>query len=150
MDKTLGYSKHERNDATDNSRNGYNDKKVKTSLWEVELDIPRNRKGTFEPQVISKYSRDISDIEDKIISMYERGMSTTDINNHLKEINGMSFSPPQISRITDKIMEEAIKAIYPDTKVQRCIVHQIRNTLRQYFQQMTPFKKFFIWPLKTC
>ncbi len=60
MEETLGYSKYERNDATDNSRNGYNDKKVKTSLGEVELDIPRDRKGTFKPQVIPKYSRDIS------------------------------------------------------------------------------------------
>ncbi|GLI54512.1 hypothetical protein PM10SUCC1_00270 [Propionigenium maris DSM 9537] len=93
MEETLGYSKYERSNAVDNSRNGYNDKKVKTSLGEVELDIPRDRKGTFEPQVIPKYSRDISDIEDKIISMYGRGMSTTDINDHLEEIYGMSFSP---------------------------------------------------------
>ncbi len=83
MEETLGYPKYGRNDAADNSRNGYNDKKVKTSLGEVELDIPRDRKGTFEPQVIPKYSRDISDMEDKIISMYGRGMSTTDINDHL-------------------------------------------------------------------
>ncbi len=102
MEETLGYSKYERNDATDNSRNGYNDK------------------GTFEPQVIPKYSRDISDIEDKIISMYGRGMSTTDINDHLEKIYGMSFLLPQISRITDKVMEEAnqwksrsLKACYP-------------------------------------
>ncbi len=120
MKETLGYSKYERNNATDNSRNGYNDKKVKTSLGEVELDISRDRKGTFKPQVIPKYSRDISDIEDKIISMYGRGMSTTDINDHLEEIYGMNFSSTQISRITDKVMEEAnqwksrpLKSCYP-------------------------------------
>ncbi len=69
MDETLGYSKYERNSNTNNSRNGNNQKKVKTSLGEVELDIPRDREGIFEPQVVPKYSRDISDIEDKIISM---------------------------------------------------------------------------------
>ena len=222
MDETLGYSKHERAAKSDNFRNGYNDKKVKTSLGEIELDIPRDRKGTFKPQIVPKYSRDISDIEDKIISMYGRGMSTTDINEHLEEIYGLSFSSTQISRITDKVMEEAnqwktrplkecypfvfldathfnvktngkvinkaayvivgidlegkkdilsitvgenesskfwlkeidllrsrgveeifiasvdglpgfkeaIQAIFPETKIQRCIVHQIRNTLR--------------------
>jgi transposase-like protein len=120
MDETLGYSKYERNTNTDNSRNGNNQKKVKTSLGEVELDIPRDREGTFEPQVVPKYSRDISDIEDKIISMYGRGMSTTDINDHLEEIYGMSFSSTQISRITDKVIEESnqwksrpLKACYP-------------------------------------
>ncbi|WP_320048153.1 transposase [uncultured Ilyobacter sp.] len=92
LDETLGYSKYERANKTENSRNGYNQKKVKTSLGEVELDIPRDREGSFEPAVIPKYSRDISDIEDKIISMYGRGMSTTDTNNHLEEIYGMSFS----------------------------------------------------------
>ncbi len=107
MDETLGYSKYERNSNTNNSRNGNNQKKVKTSLGEVELDIPRDREGIFEPQVVPKYSRDISDIEDKIISMYGRGMSTTDINDHLEEIYGMSFSSTQISRITDKVMDEA-------------------------------------------
>ncbi len=68
MDETLGYSKYERSHVAENSRNGYNDKKVKTSLGEVELDILRDRKGTFEPQVVPKYSRDISDIESKIIN----------------------------------------------------------------------------------
>lgn len=120
MDETLGYSKYERNTNTNNSRNGNNQKKVKTSLGEVELDIPRDREGVFEPQVVPKYSRDISDIEDKIISMYGRGMSTTDINDHLEEIYGMSFSSTQISRITDKVIEESnqwksrpLKACYP-------------------------------------
>ncbi|WP_373877237.1 transposase [Propionigenium maris] len=80
-----------RNDAADNSRNGYNNKRVKACIGEVDLDIPRDPKGTFEPQVIPKYSRDISDIEDKIISMCGRGMSTTDINDHLEEIYGVSF-----------------------------------------------------------
>lgn len=77
------------------------------TLGEVELDIPRDREGTFEPQVVPKYFRDISDIENKIISRYGRGMSTTDINNHLEEICGMSFSSTQINRITDKVMDEA-------------------------------------------
>ncbi len=60
--------------------------------WMKPLDIPRDRNGSFESPVIPKYSRDISDIEDKIISMHGRGMSTKDINTHLEEIYGMSFS----------------------------------------------------------
>ena len=67
MDETLGYSKYDRCEKTENSRNGHNHKRVKTTLGEVELDIPRDREGSFEPQAVPKYSRDISDIEDKVI-----------------------------------------------------------------------------------
>lgn len=105
MEETLGYSKHERSN-NENARNGYTPKKVKTSLGEIDIDIPRDREGEYTPVAIPKYSRDISDLEDKIISMYSRGMSTSDINEHMEEIYGMSFSPSQISRITDNILEE--------------------------------------------
>ncbi|MGL5761503.1 MAG: IS256 family transposase, partial [Cetobacterium sp.] len=91
---------------TTNSRNGYNSKQVNTSLGKVQVDIPRDREGQFEPTVVPKYSRDISDIEDKIISMYGRGMTISEINAHLEEIYGLTFSASQISRITDRVFEE--------------------------------------------
>ena len=222
MDETLGYSKNQRSSNKTNSRNGYNSKSVKTSFGNVEFDIPRDRNAEFDPQVIPKHSRDISDIDDKIISMFSRGMSVSNINEHLEDLYGLSYSGSQISRITDKVIgqmedwknrplkscypfvfmdaihfnvrsnnkiikkaayviigidlegkkdilsitigenetskfwlkelealrvrgieeilimsvdnlrgfTEAISAIFPETKIQKCIVHQIRNTLK--------------------
>ena len=222
MEETLGFSKHQRTNNKNNARNGYNSKTVKTSLGEIDFDIPRDRNAEFDPQVIPKHSRDISEIDGKIISMYSRGMSVNDINEHLLDIYGVEYSSSQISRITDKVIEkmeewksrplkscypfvfmdaihfnvrsnnkiikkaayviigidlegkkdilsitigenesskfwlkeldmlrsrgveeilimsvdnlkgfsEAIKAVFPDTKIQKCIVHQIRNTMK--------------------
>ena len=70
MDETLGFSKHQRSSNKINTRNGYNSKKVKTSLGEIDFDIPRDRNAEFNPQIIPKHSRDISEIDNKIISMY--------------------------------------------------------------------------------
>ena len=222
MEETLGFSKHQRSANKNNARNGYNSKRVKTSLGEIDFDIPRDRNADFDPQVIPKHSRDISEIDGKIISMYSRGMSVNSINEHLEDIYGLSYSGSQISRITDKVIQkmedwknrplktcypfifmdaihfnvrsnnkivkkaayvimgmdlegkkdilsitigenesskfwlkeldllklrgvqeilimsvdnlkgfsEAIKAVFPDTKIQKCIVHQIRNTMK--------------------
>lgn len=222
MEETLGFSKHQRSSNKNNARNGYNSKKVKTSLGEIDFDIPRDRNADFDPQVIPKHSRDISEIDGKIISMYSRGMTVSSINEHLEDIYGLSYSGSQISRITDKVIQkmedwknrplktcypfifmdaihfnvrsnnkivkkaayviigmdlegkkdilsinigenesskfwlkeldslklrgvqeilimsvdnlkgfsEAIKAVFPDTRIQKCIVHQIRNTMK--------------------
>lgn len=222
IEETLGFSKHQRSPNKNNARNGHNSKNVKTSLGEIEFQIPRDRNGEFDPQVIPKYSRGISEVDDKIISMYSRGMSVNDINDHLQEIYGVAYSSTQISRITDKVIDkmeewknrplkscypfifmdaihfnvrsnnkivkkaayvimgidlegkkdilsitigdnesskfwlkeldslklrgvkeilimsvdnlkgfsEGIKAVFPETKIQKCIVHQIRNTMK--------------------
>ena len=220
FDESIRYDKYDRESSanTTNSRNGYNSKQVNTSLGKVQIDIPRDREGQFEPTVVPKYSRNISDIEDKIISMYGRGMTISEIYAHLEEIYGLTFSASQISRITDRVFEEidnwknrplqkcypfaiyfniksngkvsnraayvvlgidlegkkdilsiiigenerskfwlkvvdelrtrgiediftvsidglkgfsdAVLTIFPETKIQRCMVHQIRNTLR--------------------
>ena len=108
FDQSIGYDKYDRESSanTTNSRNGYNSKQVNTSLGKVQVDIPRDREVQFEPTVVPKYSRDISDIEDKIISMYGRGMTISEINAHLEEIYGLTFSASQISRITDRVFEE--------------------------------------------
>ncbi|WP_129407801.1 IS256 family transposase [Marinitoga lauensis] len=223
LEEELGYEKYDKeNKMTDNSRNGYSSKTVKTSMGEMELKIPRDRKGEYEPRLIPKYKRDISDIESRIIGMYGLGLSTKDIAKNIDDIYGVEPSAEMISKITNKILPEirewqsrpleeiytfvfmdgivfkvkedgeiikktayvvigvnidgfkevlgiyigeiesakfwlrvlndlknrgvkdiliasvdgltgfpqAIKAAFPDTVVQRCIIHQIRNTLK--------------------
>ena len=104
LDSQLGYEKYEKKEDCDNSRNGYSKKKVKSSFGEIELDIPRDRNSEFQPKIVPKYSRDISNIEEKVISMYGLGMSTRDINKHIQEIYGVDISAEMVSKITDKII----------------------------------------------
>lgn len=240
MDDHLGYEKHEyKAKKTDNSRNGTSAKTVRAGdLGEVPIEIPRDRKGEFEPILIPKYEKNISGLEEKIISMYAKGMTQRDIESHLNDIYGISLSHTSISNIIEKIMpvikewqsrplnpiysfifldaihynvrsegtivtkaayvvvgidisgkkevigiyvgenesskywltvlndmknrglqdiliastdgltgfKEAIKAAFPKTEVQRCIVHQIRNSMR--FVSYKDIKEF-VTDLKT-
>lgn len=109
LDEELGYEPYDyKNKATDNSRNGYSKKTLRTSMGKVELDVPRDRNGEFEPQILPKNQTSISqDMESKIISMYSKGMSTSDIETHIRDIYGLSVSDSTVSRITDKILPEA-------------------------------------------
>lgn len=106
MDEELGYSKYDyRNKETDNSRNGHSRKTMHTSYGDMEIDIPRDRKGEFEPQIVKKYQNTITqDMEEKIISMYAKGMTTGDIESHMRELYDIEISDSTISRITDKIL----------------------------------------------
>jgi transposase-like protein len=106
MDEELGYSKYDfRNKETDNSRNGYNPKTLHTSYGDMELDVPRDRNGEFEPKIVKKYQNTLTqDMEEKIISMYAKGMTTGDIESHMQELYGVDISDSTISRITDKIL----------------------------------------------
>lgn len=106
LDDELGYSKYDyRNKDTDNSRNGHSSKTMKTSFGEVDIDVPRDRKGEFEPQLVKKQQTSLSgDIEEKILSMYAKGMTTRDIDAHIREIYGLEVSDSTVSRITDKIL----------------------------------------------
>lgn len=106
LDEELGYSKYDfRNKDTDNSRNGHSEKTLKTSFGDVEIQVPRDRKGEFEPELIKKQQTTLTgDIEEKILSMYAKGMTTGDIEGHIKEIYGLDVSDSAISRITDKIL----------------------------------------------
>lgn len=105
MDQKLGYSKYDyQNKETDDSRNGYSKKTVTSSLGELDLDIPRDRKGEFEPQIVKKNQTDISNIEDQILSMYAKGMTTRDISSHLKSVYGVDASAEMISHMTDRIL----------------------------------------------
>ena len=106
LDEELGYSKYDfRNKETDNSRNGHSNKTLRTSFGDVEVSTPRDRKGEFEPQLLKKNQTSISqDIEEKILSMYAKGMTTSDIETHIRAIYGVEVSDTTVSRITDKIL----------------------------------------------
>lgn len=106
LDEELGYSRYDyKNKDTDNSRNGHSSKTLKTSFGEVDIDIPRDRKGEFDPVILKKNQTSISqDVEEKILSMYAKGMTTSDIETHIRDIYGLQISDTTISRITDKIL----------------------------------------------
>lgn len=107
LDDHLGYERYERTgDVSENTRNGHSRKTVTTSFGDAELMIPRDRNGEFEPAVVKKHQRDVSDIEAKVISMYAKGISTRDITSHLNDIYGIELSAEMISRITDRILPE--------------------------------------------
>ena len=106
MDEHLGREKYERTDEDEdkNCRNGHSKKLVKSSYGELPMDIPRDRKAEFEPRSIRKYTTDCNELDNKIISLYARGMSTRDIESELEDLYGIEVSPSMISKITDKIM----------------------------------------------
>lgn len=105
LDTELGYSKYDYSaKETDNSRNGYSKKNVVSSMGEIGLDIPRDRKGEFEPQIVKKNQTDISNIEDQVLSMYAKGMTTRDISAHLHSVYGVDASAEMISKMTDRIL----------------------------------------------
>ena len=87
-----------------NTRNGSSKKTVKSSYGNIDLNIPRDREGSFEPQALKKYEKDISNIENQIISMYAKGMTTRDISSHIKDIYGFGISETMVSKITNKIL----------------------------------------------
>ena len=105
MNEHLGYSKSERSDS-DDYRNGYKTKQVNSSYGSMEIEVPQDRKSTYEPQVVKKRQKDISDIDQKIISMYAKGMTTRQISDTLKDIYGFEASEGFISDVTDKIIPQ--------------------------------------------
>lgn len=223
MDNHLGYPKnHPKGNLSGNSRNGHYDKRVKTSGGEISIRVPRDRNGSFEPLAVRKYETVESEVEEKIVSMYAKGMTTADIKNHMFDIYGVEISKDMVSNITNKVLplvsewqnrplcdiypivyldavhfkvrdsgkivskaaytvlginlegkkeiiglwvgenegakfwmsvlneiknrgtkdiliactddlsgfSEAIKAVFPDTEIQKCVIHQIRNTTK--------------------
>src|SRR6187551_2385043 len=103
-----------------NSRNGYGKKTVLTDSGRMELEVPRDRQGRFEPQLIAKYQRRFPGFDEKIVSMYARGMSTREIQGHLRELYAVEVSAQLISTVTDAVLEEVsvwqnrpLEAMYP-------------------------------------
>ena len=119
MDEHMGYQKSQRSDS-DNYRNGYKTKQINSSYGSMTIDVPQDRKSTFEPKVVKKRQKDISDIDQKIISMYAKGMTTRQISDTLVDIYGFEASESFISDVTDKIIPQIeewqkrpLNSIYP-------------------------------------
>jgi len=107
LTRELGYEKHSRpNEPNGNARNGTSKKTLKTDHGDLELSVPRDRAGEFEPQIVKKGQRRFTGFDDKILSMYARGMTTRDIQGHLEDIYGIEVSPELISTVTDGILSE--------------------------------------------
>ena len=122
MDEELGRERCQRAETTSapNYRNGYTKKTVKTQLGEVEIKVPRDRNGSFEPKIIGKYSRNAEGMEEKILALYSCGMSQRDIAEQIKELYDVEISPDLVTKITEKIMSEVtawqnrpLEAVYP-------------------------------------
>lgn len=121
LEEHLGYERYEsKGRNSGNSRNGHYSKTVRTSNGEVELEIPRDRNGEYTPQILPKYVRNTNELEDKILGMYARGVSTRDIQDSLDEMYGVNVSPGFISKVTDKIWEQVeawqnrpLEEVYP-------------------------------------
>jgi putative transposase len=137
IDDHLGYSKHEvRGHGTGNSRNGYSRKTLKGDHGEVEIDTPRDRNGTFEPQLVRKGQTRLTQFDDQILSLYAKGMSTRDIVATFKEMYDADVSPTLISNVTNAVLEEILEwqsrpldDIYPIVYLD-CIVLKIRQDKR--------------------
>jgi len=117
----LGYEKHEPTGrGSGNSRNGKSRKKLKGDFGQVEIEVPRDRSGDFEPKIVGKHQRRFDGLDHKILSMYARGMTVREIQGHLQEIYGVEISPVLISEVTDGVLEEIqnwqsrpLEALYP-------------------------------------
>lgn len=107
MNSHLGYESNDHGaKSTDNRRNGYTNKKVKTSAGEVEIKVPRDRDSSFEPQLVPRRQKDVSKIEEKVLAMYVRGMSQRDIADTIEDIYGFEISHEMVSQITDCVLDE--------------------------------------------
>lgn len=129
----MGYDKHDNQVKKSNYRNGSSKKTIKTSQGELDLSIPRDRNSEFDPVVVEKHNRDISDVDSKIINLYARGMSTRDISESIHDIYGIDVSAAMISKITDKIIPKALEwqnrplhTVYPIVFVD-CVHFNVRN-----------------------
>ena len=123
MDEELGRERCQRasgENSSPNYRNGYSRKTVKTQLGEIDIKVPRDRQGNYEPKIIGKYDRNADGMEDKILSLYACGMSQRDIAEQIKSLYDVEISPELVSKISEKIMPEVnawqnrpLEAVYP-------------------------------------
>ena len=104
LDEELGYDRYDNEGEKSNYRNGHSKKTVRSDVGEIDLKIPRDRNNEYEPKIVPKHKRDISIIQDKVISMYANGMSTRDISSHIEDLYGIPLSAESVSRMTDKIL----------------------------------------------
>ena len=105
IESSLGYVKHDmKNKRTTNSRNGYSKKTVRSEYGDVDIQVPRDREGDFEPTIVKKHQSNVTGIEDQILALYAKGVSTRDIQDHLQQIYGIEVSPTLISNVTNKVV----------------------------------------------
>jgi putative transposase len=134
LDTHLGYAKHGRHGhASGNTRNGTSQKTVKGEQGQIEIDVPRDRQGTFEPQLVKKGQTRLEGFDEKILAMYARGMTTRDIQAQVQELYGVEVSPALISNVTEAVMEEVrqwqtrpLEAIYPIVYLD-CLVVKVKE-----------------------
>ena len=134
LDASLGYEKNQKgNVQTSNKRNGHTPKTLKSQYGEFQIDVPGDQEGEFEPKLIPKYQRDISGIEEKVISLYARGMNTRDIHDQIQELYRMEPSAEMVSKITDRILPEIkewqsrpLNPVYPFVFMD-CIHYKVRE-----------------------
>ena len=137
LDTHLGYPKHARQgNETGNRRNGRSQKTLKGEQGHVEIDVPRDRQGTFEPQLVKKGQTRLEGFDDKILALYARGMTTRDIQAQLQELYGVEVSPTLISNVTEGVMDEvrqwqtrSLEPVYPIVYVD-CLVVNVRENQR--------------------
>jgi len=137
MDNHLGYAKHSPEGyGSGNSRNGYGTKKLKSGHGVIEIETPRDRNGTFEPQFVAKNQTRLSHFDDKILTLYAKGMSTRDIVETFRELYGADISPTLVSNVTEAVLNKVIEwqsrpldAVYPILYLD-CIVVKIRQDKR--------------------
>ena len=135
MEQHLGYAKHAlEGKNSGNSRNGKTSKKIRSVHGEIELDIPRDRNGSFEPKLVKKGEKQLNGFDDRIISLYARGMSTRDIQAHFEDSYGVEVSPTFISQVTNEVMDEVkqwqqrpLDALYPVVYLD-CLVVRSRDS----------------------
>lgn len=132
LDDHLGFARHEQSEE-DNSRNGYSSKTLQTEDGQFELDTPRDRSGSFEPQLVKKHQRRFTSMDDKILFLYAQGMTTREIVTTFKEMYGADASPALISKVTDAVIDEVVEwqsrpldAVYAIVYLD-CIVVKIRQ-----------------------
>ena len=121
LDEELGYERYEKTeDAKGNYRNGHKPKTLKSTMGELEIDVPQDRNAEFEPKIAPKHKTNISEIEQKIINMYARGLTTREISEQIKDIYGFEASAELVSKVTDKILPQVeewqnrrLSEIYP-------------------------------------
>ncbi|MFS0553917.1 IS256 family transposase [Brevibacillus sp. 179-C9.3 HS] len=105
IESSLGYAKHDmKNKRTTNSRNGYSKKIVRSEYGDIDLHVPRDREGDFEPTIVKKHQSNVTGIEDQILALYAKGVSTRDIQDHLQQLYGIEVSPALISNVTNKVV----------------------------------------------
>jgi putative transposase len=135
LDTHLGYPKHGRKGNTSgNLRNGHSQKTLKGEQGHVDIEVPRDRQGTFEPQFVKKGQTRLDGFDDKILALYARGMTTRDIQAQLQELYGVEVSPTLISNVTEAVMDEVrqwqnrpLESVYPIVYVDCLVVHVREN-----------------------